>query len=345
MSPRASREHHREASRRVRRDPRRQRTPRAPAPARQSDRHRDQRCGRAAIERHESRRARSALHRGQRRSARSDRPRRVTERAARGVRSKLDRARPARDRRCNRARNIDDTVGELPASPQLASPPLDLRGMPSAGPANARATIAVLCNPSTSASSCSAGAAATRRSSARPALRRCRARIVGVGAVLRRHARGCRRPRLSVGRRAVRREASAPRRRTSTARDFLAGLARWVESMLAESTVRHRRIAADQLLDKVADKLHVDKQAFATCRAAQAGSAIKWIEAARHAGVRTSPSTVVGGRIYPSITDGTSLQQLVGAEARARRLPRLPASGRRYDVPDLASGPDTARVP
>jgi hypothetical protein len=85
--------------------------------------------------------------------------------------------------------------------------------------------------------------------------------------------------------------------------------------MLAESTVRqHRRIPVEQMLDKVADKLHVDKQAFATCRAAQAGTAIKWIEAARHAGVRTSPSTVVGGRIYPSITDNNALPQLVGAE-------------------------------
>ena len=89
---------------------------------------------------------------------------------------------------------------------------------------------------------------------------------------------------------------------------------RWVESMISESNLRHRRVPADQLLEKVSDKLHVDKPAFAACRASQAGAAIKWIEAARHAGVRTSPSTVVGGRIYPSITDAATLQQLVGAE-------------------------------
>jgi hypothetical protein len=84
--------------------------------------------------------------------------------------------------------------------------------------------------------------------------------------------------------------------------------------MLSETRMRHRRVPAEQLLEKVTDKLHVDKATFATCRARQAGAAIAWIEGARHAGVRTSPSTVVGGRIYPSITDPSALQQLVEAE-------------------------------
>jgi hypothetical protein len=89
---------------------------------------------------------------------------------------------------------------------------------------------------------------------------------------------------------------------------------RWVEAMLAEPTLRRRRLPADQLLEKVTDRLRVDRPAFATCRARQAGASITWIEAARHAGVRTSPSTVVNGRIYPSITDTNALQALVAAE-------------------------------
>jgi hypothetical protein len=68
------------------------------------------------------------------------------------------------------------------------------------------------------------------------------------------------------------------------------------------------------MLDKIADKLRVDRRAFATCRAQLAGTSIAWIEAARRAGVRVTPSTVVGGRVYGPIIDHTTLQLLVEAE-------------------------------
>ena len=73
-------------------------------------------------------------------------------------------------------------------------------------------------------------------------------------------------------------------------------------------------MTTDQLIDRVADKLHVDKHAFATCRASVAGTTLSWVEAARHGGVRTSPATVVGGRVYGPIVDWTTLQLLVEAE-------------------------------
>jgi hypothetical protein len=201
--------------------------------------------------------------------------------------------------------NTDDTLDDVPTIPPLATPALDLRGMPSVGPPNAQVTIAVLCSPASL--NCAAALKAAQRAQE---LYSDAVRIVWA-------------PFFDVTREDASdlgflSDAALCAEKLGTSSEDLDSPGsqgwRWVETMLGESTVRHRRIPADQMLDKVADKLHVDKQAFATCRAAQAGTAIKWIEAARHAGVRTSPSTVVGGRIYPSITDYMSLQQLVGAE-------------------------------
>ena len=61
-------------------------------------------------------------------------------------------------------------------------------------------------------------------------------------------------------------------------------------------------------------------RAFATCRAQLAGTTVTWIEAARRSGVRMTPATVVGGRIYGRSTDRATLQRLVEAELGARGL-------------------------
>ncbi|HET9993336.1 MAG TPA: hypothetical protein VFQ65_32595, partial [Kofleriaceae bacterium] len=203
------------------------------------------------------------------------------------------------------AGNTDDTIDDVPVVPPLATPALDLRGMPSLGPPNAQVTIAVLCSPASLNCASAIKAAHQAQEVYNDAVRIVWAPFFDV----------TREDAADLG---FLSDAALCAEKIGTSSEDLDSPGsqgwRWVETMLGESTVRHRRVPADQLLDKVADKLHVDKQAFATCRAAQAGTAIKWIEAARHAGVRTSPSTVVGGRIYPSITDGTTLQQLVGAE-------------------------------
>jgi hypothetical protein len=201
--------------------------------------------------------------------------------------------------------NTDDTLDDVPAIPPLATPALDLRGMPSVGAPNAQVTIAVLCSPASLNCATALKAAHRAQELYADAVRIVWAPFFDV----------TREDAADLG---FLSDAALCAEKLGTSSEDLDSPGsqgwRWVETMLGESTVRHRRIPVEQMLDKVADKLHVDKQAFATCRAAQAGTAIKWIEAARHAGVRTSPSTVVGGRIYPSITDYMSLQQLVGAE-------------------------------
>jgi hypothetical protein len=201
--------------------------------------------------------------------------------------------------------NTDDTVDDVPAEPPLATPALDLRGMPSLGPADAQVTIAILCSPA----SLNCGAA-LRAARAAQEVYSDSVRIVWA-------------PFFDVTREDAAdlgflSDAALCAEKVGTSSDDfdIPGSQgwRWVDSMISESNLRHKRVPAEQLLEKVSDKLHVDKQAFAACRANSAGSAIAWIENARHAGVHTSPSTVVGGRVYPSITDAATLQQLVGAE-------------------------------
>jgi protein-disulfide isomerase len=201
--------------------------------------------------------------------------------------------------------NTDDTVDDVPTEPPLATPALDLRGMPSLGPAEAPVTIAVLCSPA----SMNCGAAMRAARAAQDVF------TDSVRVVWAPYFDVSREDAADLG---LLSDAALCAEKVGTSSDDFESPSsqgwRWVEAMLSESNLRHRRVPADQLLEKVSDRLHVDKQAFSTCRARQAGTAIAWIEAARHAGVRTSPSTVVGGRIYPSITEANALQQLVEAE-------------------------------
>lgn len=204
------------------------------------------------------------------------------------------------------AGNVDDASDDLPAVPPLAVPALDLRGMPSIGPADAEVTIAVLCSPASVNCKSALRAASEAQTIYNDAVRIVWAPFFDV----------TREDAADLGFLAD--AALCAEKVGTSAEDFDTPGSpgwRWVTRMIDQSdALRRRRMPAEQLLEKVSDLLHVDKTAFATCRASQAGSAIHWIEAARHAGVRTSPSTVVGGRIYPSIVDSTVLQQLVGAE-------------------------------
>ncbi|CAN5699448.1 hypothetical protein BH11MYX1_BH11MYX1_53050 [soil metagenome] len=205
------------------------------------------------------------------------------------------------------AGNTDETVDDLPDVPPIATPALDLRGMPSLGPANAQVTIAVLCSPASLNCTKALNAAEVAQEVYSESVRIVWAPFFDVA----------REDAADLGFLA---DAALCAERVGTSSDDLDSPGsqgwRWVESMIAESNLgrRTRKPSPELLLEKVSDKLHVDKQAFAACRANQAGAAIHWIEQARHAGVRTSPSTVVGGRVYPSITDASTLQQLVGAE-------------------------------
>ena len=201
----------------------------------------------------------------------------------------------------------DDTVGELPATPQLASPPLDLRGMPSVGPANARATIAVLCSPSMSASGCSNALRAAQNS-----LGAYGDRVRVVWAPFFDVSRD------DAGELGLLADAALCAERVGTSvADFSNPTSPgwdWLQATMGAISLAHRHITAEQVIAKLIGELHVDDAAFEACRAHQAGTAIRWAEAAARAGVHASPSTVIGGRIYPSITDTNVLQQLVAAE-------------------------------
>lgn len=202
----------------------------------------------------------------------------------------------------------DEELSDPPLDPPLANPPLALRGLPSYGPADAAVTIVVACSP-TSLNCEQPLDSARLAQDVYPD----RVRVVWA-------------PYFSVDRD----EASdlamlgdaalcAEKVGTSLERegDFDSTASpgwRWVMAVLAESRNRRHRWTAEQLIERIAEKLHVDDREFSACRAQVAGSTLAWIEAARHSGVRTSPATILGGRVYGPIVDRTTLQLLVDAE-------------------------------
>jgi hypothetical protein len=199
----------------------------------------------------------------------------------------------------------DDTVGEVPAQPMLATPALDLTGMPSYGPSDASQTIVVLCVPSTPTNTCRL---ALRAAKLAQEVYADRVRVVWA-------------PFFDV----TRDDASelglladaalCAERIGASVADFTSPSSPGWDWLQAMTDARyHRRVSADRVLSDLAPLLHVDEPSFAACRAHQAGAAIRWVVAATRAGVHASPSTVVGGRIYPAITDTNLLQQLVAAE-------------------------------
>jgi len=100
----------------------------------------------------------------------------------------------------------------------------------------------------------------------------------------------------------------------------------WVKEMYAQASRSHgKRLAADKLIDTVAAKLEVDSRVLSACRARMASSTLTWIAAARHSGVpRSNAAVVIGGRIYNDLTDQTLIQELVEAELAPGVLGSLP---------------------
>ncbi|HEY6180425.1 MAG TPA: hypothetical protein VIX73_38545, partial [Kofleriaceae bacterium] len=100
----------------------------------------------------------------------------------------------------------------------------------------------------------------------------------------------------------------------------------WVKEMYAQvGRSRGKKLAADRLIDDVADKLEVDGRALSACRARMASSTLTWIADARRSGVpRVNAAVVIGGRIYSGLTDQTLIQELVEAELAPGVLGSLP---------------------
>lgn len=184
--------------------------------------------------------------------------------------------------------------------PRLATPALDLRGMPSIGPVSAAVTVAILCSPTSV--NCGAAIRAAR------AVQEVYAEEVRlVWAPYFEHA-------AALG------ELSDALLCTESvagsAQDFGSVASRgWrqIEAMLIGQSPRHPSSASEMLHRLIAES-RLDPRALATCRAKRAGAAIAWIQHARNAGVRSAPSTILGGRIFSGLTDARTLQQLVDAE-------------------------------
>jgi hypothetical protein len=203
--------------------------------------------------------------------------------------------------------STDEDLGDDVGGPVLASPPLDLRGLPSYGPVEAATTIIVMCSP-TSSNCVQPMRAARNIRDWYPE----QVRVVWAPYYDLTREDAADLSLLADGALCAEKLGITLEDRDETFGNAASPGWRWVEAVLGETG--RRRVTSDKVLDKTADKLRVDRGAFATCRAQLAGTSIAWIEAARRAGVRVTPSTVVGGRIYGPIVDQTTLQLLVEAE-------------------------------
>jgi hypothetical protein len=102
----------------------------------------------------------------------------------------------------------------------------------------------------------------------------------------------------------------------------------WVTEVYTQLSRAHgRKIPADKLIDSVSARQHIDTKQLSACRARLASATLDWITAARQSGVTSSPSVVIGGRIYAGLNDPSLIQQLVEAELAPGVLGRCAATG------------------
>lgn len=105
---------------------------------------------------------------------------------------------------------------------------------------------------------------------------------------------------------------------------------REMQSQISSGRVRGRKLDPVQLIDATAAKLDVSGPALAACRARMAGASVDWVSAARRAGVpvgRAHPGAavmVIGGRIYQGPFEPAVMQGLVEAELAPGVLGSLP---------------------
>ncbi len=101
----------------------------------------------------------------------------------------------------------------------------------------------------------------------------------------------------------------------------------WIREVYTQAgKFRGRKLLADKLIDAVAAKLDVNARVLSGCRATMASRALTWIAAARRAGVppHANVAIVIGGRIYDGLTDQTMIHALVEAELAPGVLGSLP---------------------
>lgn len=190
-----------------------------------------------------------------------------------------------------------------PREPPLATPPLALHGMPSAGRDDATVPITILC------------------SASNPSCANLMLSAQHVAELYPNDVRVVWAPWFDVTRDdvtdlAVLADAALCAEvvgTSSVAQESPGWL--WVEELYRQITKGHgQKLAADERIDTVATTLEVDRARLATCQAKMAGTTVAWIAEARHAGVRTAPAVVIGGRIYAGLNEQSTIQQLVEAE-------------------------------
>jgi len=211
----------------------------------------------------------------------------------------------------------DDLGGE--ADHSLASPPLQVTGMPSLGMPEATAPLPViiLCNPK--ASDCQ-----QQMRSIRNVHNTYRGEIKIVWAPWFDVAREDAAELAMLGDAALCAEANAS---SPDDLDTSPGW-QWVTEVYAQiQKARGRRIPPEKLIEDVAGKLHLSTRSLSACRARMANITLDWIAAARQSGVTSSPAIVIGGRIYHGLTDPTIVQQLIEAELAPGVLGRCSTTG------------------
>jgi predicted DsbA family dithiol-disulfide isomerase len=120
----------------------------------------------------------------------------------------------------------------------------------------------------------------------------------------------------------------------------------FVSRMLDDASKRHgRRLPADASVDGVAAKVYLPRPSLAHCLAVTAGDALDRVAAARAAGVRSGPSLVVGGRIYPGgVADRGVLQALIEAELAPGVLGTIAPGWRRLRASPETTAPASRTV-
>lgn len=203
----------------------------------------------------------------------------------------------------------DEEIEDISTDPELARAPLSYAGLPSHGPAEAPITIAVLCSPTSQ--NCGAPLATAQRTAD---IFPDQVRVVWAPYYDVSRPDAANLSMLSDAALCAERDGGRSIDRNDDWDPKDSPGWRWVREVLAQAASRSRPVTHDQLIDRVVERLRVEPRAFATCRAQVAGTSIAWIETARRAGVRSTPATIVNGRIYGPINDSATLQLLVEAE-------------------------------
>ncbi|HLL21927.1 MAG TPA: hypothetical protein VK427_07345, partial [Kofleriaceae bacterium] len=206
--------------------------------------------------------------------------------------------------------SLTDDGDSDPTQHRLAQPPLRLAGLPSFGRPDATAplSIVILCRPTDPACV--------------PIMRLVQRLIQDVYAD---EARGVWAPWFDVTREDARDlallgDAALCAEQIGTSPDVLSESSgwRWIMRLLDAASRSHGRRVDDEKLEKlilsVAAGLSVDTQRLSACMSRAANRTFELIAELRKSGVRSSPAVVIGGRIYPGLSDEGTIRKLIDAE-------------------------------